>query len=378
MVDRTNENERFRRITAACIMAIVITLCIPLLHGCKHGPTGPEPRNPRGYAWSMDTLLLDPIKYPGAPYQNLMESFYGDATDLYAVGWTDGSAGTMWHFDGRAWTNVTLGDFEGGTIPAPYNLQDIKGLGPNNIFAAGGRVVSDNHGASFIIHYDGKQWKEQQTPSGSRLLSVWPNGENDVWACGLRGTLFHFNGVQWMKDSVAVTVPAGADFCLNSIARSSTGDMLMVGSAWVTTPPNPLVYTHYFFRREAGKWVVADSFVVPGGLPGGKWGSEKLVVLPTGSVYSLDRWGLFRWDGTTWIRRYGDMNILVGVFGTDDDNLFLGGYHGFLAHYNGRDWYQFANLARENVVYAGGWADDWQAHCVGWIDGMMTEELWGK
>jgi len=335
-----------------------------LQYGCKNSPLEWLLRNPREYIWTVDTLYL-PL------YAIQVQSVWGSTNDLYAVGNSGGSAGTMWHFNGNSWTNVKLGSFEGGTIPPPYELYAIHGLSADNIFAVGQRCGPTKYWTSFIIHYDGKQWREQQTPGGNFLFSVWANAPNDVWACGINGTLFHYDGIQWKKDSVAVATPPGSTFYLGSIARIPTDEMFMLGAAYEARAPQiGERWTYYFFRRESDQWKLIDTFVRESGEQEGKWGGNgRLIVLPSGTMYSVDSYGVFQWIGTRWIKRYDNINGTTSVFGTADDNLFVTGVHGLLVHYNGVDWFQYRNLEWNNVHYISGWTDGNQAFVFGWVEG---------
>jgi hypothetical protein len=285
----------------------------------------------------------------------------------------------MWHFNGSRWSNVRLGSFEGGTIPAPFDLAAIHGLRADDIFAVGNRSPF-LPGSSFIIHYDGKEWKEQQAPPGSHFLqAVWADAPSDVWACGWNGTLLHYNGTQWEKDSVVVTTPSGSTFQLTSIVRIPSGEMFMLGAAYEAMPPQMFLrWTYYFFRRGNNVWTLHDTFVRNEGERDGKWGAFRLAVLPTGTVYSVDSYGLFQWNGTQWIRRYGNIKNTAAVFGTDDHNLFVAGAFGLLVHYNGGDWFEYSALVRQNTHYAGGWVDENQAFVLGWADGEKTVVLRGR
>jgi hypothetical protein len=366
-----------RKVPRGSAMGLICLVSAFSLIGCEKSPTGPEPiKDPRAYTWTIDTLYISvPV-----PTQILLNSIWGTSNNLYAVGHSAGSEGTMWHFDGTRWTNVKLGSFEGGTIPAPFDLAAIHGLSADNIYAVGLREVF-LPGRSFIIHYDGKQWTEQQAPSGSYFLqAVWANGPNDVWACGINGTLLHYDGIQWNKDSVTVATPPGSTFYLGSIARLPSGEMFMLGAAYEPgSQQMPERWTYYFFRHEGSVWKLLDTFVRSGGDRSGKWGGGgRLAVLPSGTMYSVDSYGVFQWNGTQWIRRYDNVSNTAGVFGTGDNNLFVTGAYGLLVHYNGVDWFQYTNLTQQNTHYAVGWADEKQAFVLGWVDGEKTVVLRGR
>ena len=343
--------------------------------GCKRGPTEPGSKNPREYTWTIDTLQLDPVKYSG-PWQILLQSIWGTTSDLYAVGHSDGTAGVMWHFDGKKWSNVRLAVFEGGTIPAPFDLSAIHGLASDNIYAVGQRYGPTSYGTNFIIHFDGKKWEEEQTPYGYGLLSVWARAYDDIWACGLNGTVLHYDGLRWKYDTVAVPTPEGSQFYFASIAAYQD-EIFMIGSAYqISSTTNK--WTYYFCRRPTNVWTIDDTFERDLGDYGGKWGGAFLSVLSSGSMYSVDNYGVFQWIGGRWIVRYRTTKNTESVFGTRDDNLFVTGSNGLVAQYNGTDWYEYSGLAQPNVVYSGGWANEGQVILLGWVSGLRTIVLRGR
>lgn len=356
---------------------IVLIFAMLLLQAsCKKGPTGPEFNDPRQYKWSSDTLHI-------SPNQILMDAVWGiSANNLHAVGHSSGSAGTMWRFDGNRWTNVKLGAFEGGTIEtfsSTYVLEDIHGLSSNNIFAVGHRRFGTAVDSSFIIQYDGTQWREHIHHRENFLISVWVNAPNDVWACGYDGTLLHYDGIQWNKDSVVAAIPASSTLQLTSIARIPSGEMFMLGAAYEAIPPQMLLrWTYYFFRREGDTWTLHDTFVRYDGEREGKWGGYRLTVLPSGALYSVGSYGVFRWNGAQWVNRYSNSKNTAAVFGTNDNNLFVAGSFGLLSHYNGSDWFEYPELENQNTHNTGVWANNTQVFVFGWVDSEKTVVLTGK
>jgi hypothetical protein len=283
----------------------------------------------------------------------------------------------MWHFDGNKWSNVKLGLFEGGSINAGFALASIHGLAPDNIYAVGERIGPTVYGRCFIIHFDGKQWKEQQAPEGYGLRSVWANAANDIWACGVQGTVLHYDGAQWTKDSVTFAIPEGSQYNMTSIARGQGLEMFMLATAYQTSASFSR-WDYYFFRRQAGVWRLSDTFEINSGQYSSKWGGTYLVILPSGQTYSTDYYGVFQWTDGGWKSLYESAKNVQTVFGTRPDNLFMTGGHGFLAHYNGGDWYEYTYLSQPNAIYAGGWADDNEAFVLGWVDGEKTVVLRGR
>jgi hypothetical protein len=53
--------------------------------------------------------------------------------------------------------------------------------------------------AGTILHFDGKAWTRSTAPVTDDLWSVWGSSANDVWAVGGHGALLRFDGKAWRK-----------------------------------------------------------------------------------------------------------------------------------------------------------------------------------
>ena len=111
-----------------------------------------------------------------------LSSVWGSsATDVFVCGFEvhdDGnggvrSVGTVRHFDGTAWSRVTL--------PTSRILREIWGTSATDVFVVGDGVV---------LHYDGAVWSETR-PTSSLLLGVWGSAPTDVFVAGTRGVILH-------------------------------------------------------------------------------------------------------------------------------------------------------------------------------------------
>jgi len=337
---------------SACVLAILSLMC-------DKSPTGPEPaKDPRTYTWTIDTLA-----YPGS-FQTMMRDIWGSSpNDVYVVGHNDQNRGLMWHFDGKRWTDVRLSTTQGGTVAGPIDLSAIYGFSANDIWAVGEHISSNPTpppnflDSSLIIHFDGVQWRESKLPSGRGINDIWGSSPNSIWAAGAAGTLLHYDGTLWTKDSVSNT--ASPDGFYGLAGRSS--DVYMLGVTYQNSVPREI---YYFFGRESGAWSLIDTAVVEPGNIQNKWGYSTLWVSPSGTLYSADA-GVFRWNGISWIKIFESQASLGGVFGTSDNSFFAVGHFGTLLHYNGLDWAQFKDLQYPSVVYRAGWTDGKEVIIVG-------------
>ena len=140
------------------------------------------------------------------------------ADDLYVVGGNP-TAGLVMHFDGTAWSQLTLGH----DVPL---LNWTTGFGPNDITIVG------NGGT--VLHYDGTSWELQPTGTDQDLWGVWGASANDLWAVGGKGlmegqaTVLHFDGSTWQ----AATLPTLARphvYAFYKVWGSSADDLWVVG-----------------------------------------------------------------------------------------------------------------------------------------------------
>ncbi|MBU1942927.1 MAG: hypothetical protein KKE36_04565 [Actinobacteria bacterium] len=94
--------------------------------------------------------------------------------------WVAGVAGSVLHFDGRAWTAWDL-EVEGGL----YCVSSADGV---HVWVAGDLGV--------VYYFDGTGWTIQDTPVRWNIKSVSAVDPEHVWAVGAGGILF-FNGRGW-------------------------------------------------------------------------------------------------------------------------------------------------------------------------------------
>lgn len=159
------------------------------------------------------------------------------STDVYAVGADPGDGGgpLVLHYDGNAWTRLRSGAggdlwwitdrlvddsfflggenglilryrpaggaFETQTTPGTETIFGVWGQRAERVFAVGGDIGEPDT-SGVIWHFDGAQWTKQDTSAlGANgipvLYKVWGRSENEVYACGARGTLLRFDGANW-------------------------------------------------------------------------------------------------------------------------------------------------------------------------------------
>ncbi len=198
---------------------------------------------------------------------------------------------------------------------------------------------------------------------------------NDIWTCGSNGTLYHFDGTAWRKDSVAITVPPGEFFLLWDVKAKSSSEVYMIGNTHDNSIPRT---TYYFFSKQQGRWSVVDSFALQPGQYESKFGQNGLWISPEGTLFSFGP-HIRRWTGSSWVMVYETFNAIRTMAGTNESNILAVGDFGLLLHFNGNDWYEFTELRNPNVVYSSVWTDGLEIFVVGFLnDGSKTLILHGR
>jgi hypothetical protein len=91
-----------------------------------------------------------------------------------------------------------------------------------------------------IWSYDGKtkKWTQSPTSPKQKLLGMWGTSSTDVWAVGLGGGAFHFDGQTWTKQAT------GTSEALWAVWGSTPSDVWLVGTSGTTLHWNGHALTH--------------------------------------------------------------------------------------------------------------------------------------
>ncbi len=264
------------------------------------------------------------------------------ATGVYSAGGGDlyacSSGGTLWHCgaDEDRFTCI----YEYGK--AGFDFHDIHGSSPSDIYAVGDRGL--------VLHFDGKEWSEIDTPvcaslnavsvSGgtvwvvgdggtilriedgvctlcsspvrTSLADVWRYGNSAAFACGEKGTMLTYDGAGWKTVSLPPESDPGtflgscfglaADGKLTVYAVSCTEQCLYGMQIDLPEPDGPLLSaraengTVYYTLREdvpADAVVLAAAYDKNGRMTAVAAGKDGKAVLPAASasvrVFLLDR-----------------------------------------------------------------------------------------
>lgn len=124
-----------------------------------------------GHAWTRLSITTD----------SLYAIWGSAANDVWFAGDT---RGTLYHWDGRRFGAV---DVSGQARDPIYGLW---GAGARDIYAVGGvELFTEERSRSTVLRYDGSAWTREPHHGPTFLQAVWGSGPNDVWAGGQGGTL---------------------------------------------------------------------------------------------------------------------------------------------------------------------------------------------
>ncbi len=201
-------------------------------------------------------------------------STWGSADDdRYAVGGTL-DEGVIWHHAGGRWRQID-------DLPAETPLLNwVFGFSDEDVWVVG-------NGGS-VLHYDGSRWRRQSTPTEEDLWGIWGAGSDELWAVGGSGrpdaeaTLLRYDGDAWELVELPEFERAGV---------------------------------HALFKI---------------------WGASK------DEIFAVGQNGIvLQYDGDEWQEQLvGASDDLIGVWGTGpNDVLAVGGRGGgVISHYDGKEW----------------------------------------
>lgn len=348
-------------------LSVAATVCLIHLLSCAQetppGPPGVKPGK-RDFVWTVDT-----VNYPGST-QTTMDDIWGSsAQNLYITGHNERGYGKMFRYDGHSWQPVALVTAEGGFIRGPIDLSALDGRSASDIFAVGEHVRLNPNpppnflDSSIIIHFDGATWHEEQLPSRGRSLSAIAMNGSDVWAGGMKGTAFHYDGNSWLRAD-GDSVYGFRDLHLDDSAPLALAATFVQGS-WTV---------RYLLHWTSNVWAVVDSFTE--GVTPATFGHLDIEEIG-GKLYSVGR-GVFVTDGDRWSQIYGGTSAnLTAIHGTRKEHMFAVGSNGTVVHFNGQDWQRITIPGGFTFTLSGVWCTEDEVFVLG-NDGSKTFVYHGK
>lgn len=200
-------------------------------------------------------------------------TFYGvwgaSPDDVWAVGGpyagapVDRQVGdVILHFDGTAWSRVSVPALEMKPASAQKNLFKVWGASADRVFVVGS--------GGLVLHYDGTTWTSQPSGFSSEpLFTVIGRSATDVYAVGGLGSavLAHWDGNTWSP----IPVPDQAPPVIQGL-WTAPGQPVVVagyygffaiydGKEWAVTPPTTDLAFHGVWGDGQGIWAGGGNIV---------------------------------------------------------------------------------------------------------------------
>ena len=276
----------------------------------NHGPIfcAPTPEqgvcNQTGWCWQHPT-----------PQGNDLHEVWSIAKDDV---WAVGSAGTLLHFDGQAWTRHDVDD--------EILFHGVWASGPDEVWVVGAR---NNHREGVVLRWDGNAWSSLDPPVTEGLYKVWGTASDDVWATGLGETL-HWDGSTWSTWDVATS------FWCSGFWGSAQDDV------WLAPGWGPGVVLHW----DGSDW---DESRIDGGSitfndVSGTSANDAWIA---GIDYDSNHASILRWDGASWSETLWEPKFCpMGLWAAGTDNAWAAGFqylngafrYSRIFHWNGLTW----------------------------------------
>jgi hypothetical protein len=269
-------------------------------------------------------------------------------TGCWVFGFNDVFAinGSLYHYDGVAWSPVMLYDSAGKTLSGSWSGYHIFAFSKNDFWLIGGgskavhflnyriaKVFSTyefnrgyNHDvwgtssqnmyvvgdSGLIMHSDGKNWSKMASGTKENISSISGTSNQNIWASGFNSStgtsiLLHYDGTAW-----------GIDL-LSNHPVSETGGFLSVWTAdsmghTVAATSGSLVYR----KTDSDSWRNGDSGKVPNFAGGGYIGIS-IKGNSSNDLFAIGPWGIIiHWNGRSW-HRYDQ------YFEPSNSSFFTGG-----------------------------------------------------
>lgn len=317
----------------AALVILAVFSFILSLDCSKNNPVNPkteEPQKPLEFTWKVDTIVT-----PRGFYTTDRKIWGSSPTDVWIIGFNTSYMGEIYRFDGKSWNRMTP-NFE---LNADY--KDMMGFSSDNIYFAGytwaTTGINSTRFNTLIVHYDGNSFVKVPIPTSEGVLThIWGRNPRDIWACGTKGLLYHFDGVNWtlMKQNTGVD--------LGPIFGTGESDVYMVSESNDYKLIDSLhgASTVYFSTLESGNWVVKDScrlHVESGVSYGYTFGRNSMWGTSRTELYSIvDR--IYKYDGMKWNVNGWVYNEVKDIRGTGPDDIYVVGMHGYISHFDGKQW----------------------------------------
>jgi len=345
------------------IILFFLLISLIITNSCN-SPTEPEPiyKDPLTMTWTVDTL-----EYPDA-FQTTLSSIWGSSpNDVYAVGHSEDNDGKFWHYNGVKWEFKDLFQF---VEQSSWSLHKVYGFGPNDFWVIGARdrsIAGYEYMESLVLQNNGL-WIDHKLKFDSWLMDITGTSSRDIWVCGRKGIVLHYNGYVWKANTIKIKkFSEDTDYVLAGVTK--LGDENVI----VARTYNPYLprREQYYIRGSMDNWRIIDStiFTAENWGAGERWGNLGIFRSNSGTIYSYGYGGVWILNSTTnqWISTLKKNNAIRRVFGLKDRYIFAVSDFGLVWFNNGNTWVELKNLMKdqEKIDFYGIWTDGHEIYLMG-------------
>lgn len=312
--------------TKMIALPIIILFTIAIAQSCDTT----EPQNDaiqpgsRDYTWEVDTL-----KMPS--FSSLHRIWGSSENDVWAVGPGGDLDKTIYHYDGKRWSNDGISR---GISPI-----SIWGFSPNDVWL-GGR-------GGKIWHYDGSKWSENFYNDDpvfrvSGFQDIWGEDNRNIWAVGYLdsvdtriGLIYHYDGTRWERKNV--------EYKHGNILRirrgKKTSNNYFVWGLWEDNYIGDSTKLFKYDGEQTLKQMAKESY------GNGKWHfvqeiDDEVILTINDELYT------YKNDEFEFIAKNTFPNNFQNIYGRNKKDIFWLMQNG-ITHYNGSNFQYILNLTSE-------------------------------
>lgn len=253
---------------------------------------------------------------------------------------------TVSHVSAEHWERQQVPEF--GSM-----LIGIWGSAADNVYIVG----TQRNG---VLHYNGSQWQEVETPSRTTLNGIWGSSAANIFAVSNQGPILHFDGNQWSEQETPLPVYAPSE--LYGVGGLSDGDVFAVGK--YPRQVGSQIDNSIILRYDGQRWYEMDDPTL-NELYGISSVGEKLFAVGShGTILVFDqqqRWVSME-SGTT--------AFLLSVWGSSYDNVFAVGGAGRILHFDGNQWSAMDSGTNESLYHVWG-SSPYNVYAVGYAGTLL-------
>ncbi len=302
--------------------AVLLSIFVLLNSSCKKSPTGPsvDDTTPgrRDYVWTVDTI---------PPQHGFFTRIWGTSPDdIWAVGVFMSETKSLWHYDGKNWSQPPQKQIISGQV--------LFGFSSNNIWLGTTRGE--------LWHYGGTSWDLFQKPSMDAYNEIVINdmcgkSPDDIYVTGnvsdtagmkITAIMEHFEGKTWSF----VKIPE-LEQIFYQIIHDDIEDTYLIAAESVQGSPHYFLYT--FKEGNLRQIYAGDDLLNLGKMNGRVYFSQWTVFSNRHAINKYQN------GGVVLVKDFSPASIGSGVLGRSEKDILIFGYEADstsgIAHYDGTD-----------------------------------------